>query len=277
VKSPSTRRHADLAIVTVVTEETRAVIKALERNKDHYRSTTGSLSDRIYYEGRLSAKGGGFYSVACTQSLKQGNRPVASAYKHIVTEYEPNLVVLIGIAGAIHKDIDLCDVVFADSVWYYDQRKETPDGTVHRGQVYHIEPRLNAALNAFFVEHGEPATSNASDGSPRKTMKVLKGPIGSGEAVVACREATSRKWLAQANDKILALETEAGGLAEVFEEEQLVRGYKAEGYLIVRGISDHADKQKDDRWRQAAADNAMIALEKLLAMMPAFRAPASQV
>jgi hypothetical protein len=48
--------------------------------------------------------------------------------------------------------------------------------------------------------------------------------------------------------------------------------YRAEGYLVVRGISDHADKEKNDAWRQPAADNAMIALENLLVMVPAFGA-----
>jgi adenosylhomocysteine nucleosidase len=179
----------------------------------------------------------------------------------------------LGIAGAIHKDIDLCDVVFADSIWYYDQRKETPNGTVHRGQNYPIEPQLNTLLNAFFVEHGEPASFDAANGSLRPTMKVVKGPVASGEAVVAYREGPIRQWLSQVNDKILALETEAGGLAEVFEEEQLSRAVRANAYLVVRGISDHADKEKDDRWREPAADNAMIALENFLAMTPALRAP----
>ena len=274
MKNPSKKRHSDIAIITIVTEETRAVIKALEGDRRHYREATGAFSDRLYYEGRLPTKDGGFHSVSCTQSLKQGNRPVASAYDHITSEYTPNLVVLLGIAGAIHKDIDLCDVVFAESVWYYDQRKETQGGTVHRGQGYNIEPRLNVLLNSFFVKHGEPATFHASPGSAQQDTKVLKGPIGSGEAVVAYREAEIRQWLTRLNDKTLALETEAGGLAEVFEEGQLSRGYKAEGYLIVRGISDHADKDKSDAWRQPSADNAMIALGNLLAMVPAFGASA---
>ena len=49
---------------------------------------------------------------------------VTAVYTHITGEYSPRLVVLLGIAGGIHKDIDVCDAMFAESIVYYDSRKE---------------------------------------------------------------------------------------------------------------------------------------------------------
>lgn len=270
MRSPAKKRHADVAVITIVTEETIGIVKRLQSDERYFREGSGALSDRYYYEGRLKAAGGGHHSLVCTQSLKQGNRPVASAYSHITAEYTPNLVVLLGIAGAIHKSIDVCDAMFAESILYYDQRKVTADGTLHRGHGYNLAPWLQKWLNAFFVRHGEPAAFPAVDGSKNQKYRVHKGPLGSGEAVVANRAAEIRQWLTRVNDKTLALETEAGGLAEVFDEEQLKRGYRADGYLVVRGISDHADQEKSDDYRQACVDNAMVAFENLLAVIPPF-------
>lgn len=265
MRSPTQNSKASIAIITFVTEETIAVREGMERYGE-LRDTLGQTTARYFYEGRLPAKDGQFHTVVCTQTTKQGNRPVITAYTHITNEYKPALVVLLGIAGGIHKDINLCDVVFADTIIYYDSRKETDTGTKHRGQAYEIPKWLQPPLNHFFVmHHGEPAFLNASEKSIDKQFRVFKRPIGSGEAVLAGNLVEARKWLTAVNDKTLAVETEAAGCAEVFNEEQLQLGYQARGYLIVRGISDHADHEKDDAWRQVSADNAMIALSNFLA------------
>ena len=264
LKDPAQQYAADIAIITLVTEETRAVLNGLKQHGELH-ETIGKHTVRYFYEGQLPAAKGGFHRVVCTQSTKQGNRPVATAYTHITGEYSPKLVVLLGIAGGIHKAIDVCDAMIADSILYYDNRKETNVGTKHRGQAYEIPRWLLPELNHFFVKYGEPAIFDAAEGSAHTQFRVFKGPIGSGEAVVADQEAEIRKWLTGVNDKTLSVETEAGGLAEVFSEETLRRGYQADGYLVVRGISDHADREKNDAWRQASANNAMIALSHFLA------------
>jgi adenosylhomocysteine nucleosidase len=262
------RKQTDVGIITIVTEEVRAVIGQL-RKQEGYQRRSGSLSTRQYYEGVLPRAGGGYHSVVCTQALDQGSRSIEPAYHDMGAEYSPRLIVLLGIGGGIHKDAGLCDVVFADQVVYYDKRKVTPEEVRRRGEAYKIEAWLKIHTQAFFVEHREPAVLLAADGSPSNTFKVQQGPIGSGEAVVAFHDASERQWLTDYNDKVLALETEAGGVAQAFYEERVRHGYRAEAYLVVRGISDHADADKDDKWRQPAADNAVIALAKLLAGMPA--------
>ena len=56
-----------------------------------------------------------------------------------------------------------------------------------------------------------------------RDFKVLPGPIGSGEAVVANKDAEIRSFLRRFNDKTLALETETGGLAAAFYEAGRLR------------------------------------------------------
>ena len=221
-------------------------------------------------EAKSPRADGGYHRIVCSQAVEQGNRSIIPAYEALATEYAPELVMLLGIGGSIHKDVGLCDVVIGTQVVYYDKRKEKEEGTSRRGESYKIEPGLLPQLNHFFVQHCEPASLPAAEGSPEAKFRLHRGPIGSGEAVVGFRDAEVRRWLTAYNDKTLALETEAGGLAQAFYEQQLRRGYKARGYLVIRGISDHMDAEKSDTWRQPASDNAMSALVELLRNLPPF-------
>ena len=53
------------------------------------------------------------------------------------------------------------------------------------------------------------------DGTTRD-YKIRPGLIGSGEAVIADPNSDIRRYITAFNDKTLAVETEAGGLAEAF-------------------------------------------------------------
>jgi adenosylhomocysteine nucleosidase len=191
------------------------------------------------------------------------------SYQALIEEYNPLLVVLLGIGGSIHNDARTCDVVVADSIWYYDKRAEGVRGTQHRGLSYNVEPWLCNEINRWFNEHGDKPTFPASEGSYSDRFLLAFGPIGTGEAVIKHRDAEERQWLHTANDKVLAVDTEAGGVAYAFWEERLKYGIKTEGYLIFRGVSDHADQNKHDGWRVPAATNAMSALRILLERLPA--------
>lgn len=257
----------DVGIITVVTQETQAVTKALSQyGKVEVRRKRHSYT---CYEGFIPSEIDGIYhSVVCIQQLEQGNRSVITAFEALRDRYAPRLVVLLGIAGAIHKDLDLCDVVICDEVIYYDKRKETEIGTKHRMEHQKIPAWLKDLINVFFVKNGEPAEFPAQAMLPKPNFNVMRGPLGSGEAVLAYRDAEERQWLESVNDKTLALETEAGGLVQAFYESALSERDIPDGFLIIRGISDHADKEKNDLWRSFAADNAMTTLVEFLKELP---------
>jgi hypothetical protein len=174
MRDPAEKPAADIAIITIVTEETIAVLQGLKPHGEA-RKTYGRKTVRYFYEGRLPAANGGVHRVVCTQSTKQGNRPVATAYTHITSEYSPKLVVLLGIAGGIRKDIDVCDAMIADSILYYDNRKVTSAGTRYRGQAYEISRWLLPEVNDFFVRYGEPAEFDAAEGSPNASFASSRG------------------------------------------------------------------------------------------------------
>ena len=253
-------RRADVGIITVLSVETHAVSTAL--------ATAGNLRKQVLedgfrcHEADIDVDGRQLRAVA-TQAADRGQRPMVIAFERLQRYYAPAVVVLVGIAGGIHPAIGLGDVVVVQDVIYYELRKETATRIFRRGQTRPVPSAVRHAVNDFFSSNGEPWRMSIVD--PRgisRRCTVLPGPIGSGEAVVADADSGIRQYIAGFNDKTLALETEAGGLAEAFYE--MAGGSGTSGWLAVRGISDHADAKKNDKYHEIASWHAAVILLRLL-------------
>ncbi|GHC55844.1 5'-methylthioadenosine/S-adenosylhomocysteine nucleosidase family protein [Streptomyces flavofungini] len=245
----------DLGVVTVLSVETRALIAALSR-RGTQRKTVTARRER-FREFRW-ADAGRPVRVAVTQALHPGQLSAGSAVAALRDAYAPRFLALVGIAGAIHPDLRLGDVVVAQEVVHYEPRKVTPEGIRRRGRSHPVAAEVQHAVNDFFTEHDEPwPLPGAGD------HRARRGPIGSGEAVLADTEAAERAYLRQYNEKVLAVETEGAGLAEA------VYAGPAHGapepWLIVRGMSDTAGPDKDDQHHAVAARNAA---EVFCALLP---------
>ncbi|MBA4390128.1 MAG: hypothetical protein C0399_04235 [Syntrophus sp. (in: bacteria)] len=250
----------DVGIITVVTPETRAVLKQLgvEPENDVVRK------GRSFYSGTIETSTGEKLGVVLTQQLQMGNRSAVIAYQAMVKEYNPKILILLGIAGSIATENNLCDVVIADQIIYYENKKETLDKTYRRGESFKIPAKLLPLINKFFIKFNEPAILNASEGSYREKFAVHKAPIGSGESVIANSASEVTKWLKEFNSKVMAIEMEAGGFLQAYYEDDLEETARQIGVLVIRGISDHADHEKDDKWRAPASENAVeVALQLL--------------
>lgn len=100
-------------------------------------------------------------------------------------------------------------------------------------------------------------------GSRNKGFNVHLCPIGTGEAVIGNSLSNIRKWLLSVNDKTGCVETEASGFSAAFS----ATSDKEIDALIIRGISDKADCEKNDNYRQQACDNAVCVLKDLLSII----------
>lgn len=253
----------DIGIITVVAEELAAVTDLFKENKS-YSETRGTQSGRTYYFGKIKDMLGSEINVVSTQAIEQGNRSVISAYNALSEEFNPKIVVLLGIGGSIHKDLNICDVAICDSTFYYDKRAVTEIGTTHRLDSYKINAWTKEFVRRYHYENkSEEPSFISSENSPNPTFKSFFGPIGTGEAVIKYKDAEERIWLLSVNDKTLAVETEAGGVAQQFYEDELNYSRRAKGILVIRGISDKADVEKKNEWRLAASKNAMKVLVEI--------------
>ncbi|WP_409238163.1 hypothetical protein [Streptomyces sp. PA5.6] len=245
----------DVGVVTVLSVETRAVLDELSKWGSHAEART--RQGAVLHEFAREHAGRTVHA-AVTQSLLPGQHSAGSTVEELRREYAPRLIVLVGIAGSIHPDALLGDVVVAQEVIHYEPRKVTPGGVLRRGRGHTVTAGVQHALNSFFTAHGEPWPLPHSPGH-----RALRGPIGSGEAVLADVRADERRYLREYNEKILAVETEGAGLATAVHAS-LGGADAAQAWLVVRGISDAADSAKDDSHHEIAARNAAFVFSSLL-------------
>lgn len=248
------RETCDVGVITILSEEAQAVILALRL---HMTQTAGLL----FYETTASSEDP--IKVAMIQALAPGQRSAMAAYSSLCQHYDPKIVVLVGIGGGISLDIGPGDVVVATRVVYYDLRKQTPSGLQHRGEEREAPAETGRAVNAFFTDHSPADFQVKGLAGGTHSMRMRPGLIGSGDAVIADHGAETLTFLASFNDKILAIDMEAGGLGQACHERS-AETRRLHNWAVIRGISDDAGPGKDDSWHHIASWHAAIALRKML-------------
>ena len=254
---PGPRRRADVAVLTVLTVELRAVVDVLRRHRD-FRTAPLPGGSRLY-EAQVRADGADLRVVA-TQALEPGPQSAAAAYRRLRDAVRPSVVLLVGVAGGIRSDLAVGDVVIGDEIISYDARRETVTAARWRGKSHSTTPALRHRVNEFFLRYGSTIALRRG-----VQVRVFRGPIGSGSAVVTDTGSDIVRFLRRFNEKTLAVETEAGGVGQAFYEE--IGSEPAAGWLTIRGISDLADREKGHGWHQFAADHAAAVMDRLLPML----------
>lgn len=226
----------EVGILTVIPVETAAVREVLDLtlHPDHPSVLVGDRHARV----------------VAMQIGDQGQEAAAVAAAKLATDFQPRFIVLVGIGGGIHKRSRIADVVVATRVVAYDLRKETPQGTQRRTQEFTAPAPACTAVDTLFIERGNPLAM--------LDFVAWHSPVGSGNAVIADRKSRIIKDLRRYNDKIMAVDMESAGLARYCLDNPPV------GWVVVRGISDNADRHKNDDRQAEAARNAAIAARELL-------------
>jgi adenosylhomocysteine nucleosidase len=255
---PRPRPRADIGVLTVLTEEHQAVVSVLEEYPN-YRSEPLVNGSEAHHADVPA--GNGVLRVVAVQTLAPGPRSAAVAFDRLQDAFNPPVVLLVGIAGAIRADLAVGDVVIGEEVIYYDARRETPYGPARRGQTQPMAPVLLHRLNEFSRRYGKSIPE-----PPENPVRLYRGPIGSGDAVITDEGSDIVDFLRRFNEKTLAVETEAGGVGQAFyeriDEERSLRGW-----LTIRGISDLADRHKGHDRHLFAAERAALVMDRLLPLL----------
>lgn len=253
----------DIGILTILPEETNAVIETLDLQEDNF-----IFGNRLYYSGYLQGNNT-VHSVILTQQLEQGGVSIANAYNDMVNKYDPSIIFLVGIAGGITNDVDYCSVVLGKQVIAYDFIKDSTQGIQRRGESYRVNPEILSLYQRF----SQIIIKNPIMAAPKSKTKyihITESNIASGSAVIANNVSEIKKWIHTYNDKTFAVEMEAHGLSAAFYEGDLKDKHPQFGICIIRGISDMADENKNkvNQYRVPAAQNAAIVLKELVKLIP---------
>jgi nucleoside phosphorylase len=255
------KKNANIGILTIVTEEHQAVLSEFRINLDQY----NKIDNRFFYEQDYSINELVSKKIVVLQSSDQGNLSIINAYYTLIKNYDLDYIVLLGIAGSIQEKLKLCDVIIGTNVIYYEKKKELGHEVIQRrGEFFNNSFLLTQILNMFFTKYSEPAIFDSAIDSIYSTFSCVRGPIGSGETIVADPSSKTKEWLKTVSSKTGVVETESAGFSRAWFETNTIPDITVKDIIILRGISDHADYTKDDKWRLPASKNAAIVLKKLL-------------
>lgn len=246
----SVKRAKGIGVVTIKAAESRAVADAFGLT-----AKPDDATGQRFYLGEVEAADGPVLLVAA-RTLEQGQRSIMPTLVNLRRAWNPAVFVIVGVGGAVYEKLSIGDVVVADRVIYYDLRREAADGVHHRGEGRQAPAAITHAMNSFFDDYGEMPSFESAGGQ----FRVFSGPIGSGDAVITDAHSRIRTYLQTVNEKVLAVDTESGGLAQFCHEAPPPRA----DWLVVRGISDHADQKKNEELQPLAAHNAAITLGQLI-------------
>ena len=178
----------------------------------------------------------------------KGNHPSAVIAERAMTEFDPEAVIFVGVAGALWPSVGLGDVVVATHVYAYHGGTSESDAFRTRPRVWEI-PHACDQL-ARHLERHQGWARGLAGGVPR----VRFGPIAAGEVVLDSASSPEAARIRDHYNDALAVEMESAGVAQA---AHLNRSLPA---VVVRGISDRADGTKvhtdGENWQPRAAANA---------------------
>jgi nucleoside phosphorylase len=245
----------DAVILTALSEEASAVLRYVDtkelvqnKSREFHRATVGPQQ----------------VVILCMHQM--GNINAAIVAQQAIGVWNPAHILMTGIAGGVKKPNErlLGDVLIPEQVVGYELGKQTQEGTERRYQVYRpAKPLLEVAKQLTPASWATSIHAPRPDGTTGRTLPQAHfGVILSGEKVV-----TDSSLIGELKEdwvQSIGVEMESIGVALAAYENE-----RAPGFLVVKGISDWADPQKADDWRQYASEaSAAFAIALLRAMAP---------
>jgi nucleoside phosphorylase len=201
--------------------------------------------------------------------IGEGNVAAAVVAERAATYFTPNLVLFVGVAGALKDDLVVGDVVVATRIYAYAGGKATAEEFLARPRSFETAYRLQQRASWLAATHGwSTAGLTRHDGLP---PAVHLKPVAAGEVVLASRDSALFDLLRRHYNDAAAVEMESGGLAQAAQINDSLPT------LTIRGISDTTGPDKTDLdaagWQPRAAYHAASFAAALLAAPAQASAP----
>lgn len=172
-----------------------------------------------------------------------GKVNAAIATTLLIKEYQPDLIINAGIAGAVSAELKTGDVVLSDACVYYDV-----DASVfgyQHGQVPRMPTHYQSILPSFEYQ-GDFA------------LKVFSGRTCTGDSFLTSKDSLNK--INQYFDDIFAVDMEAAAIAQTCHQLSVP-------FLIIKGISDHVDSDSTEDSEKNVELAMSRALEVLMSLL----------
>jgi nucleoside phosphorylase len=227
-----------------------------------FRAYLSNVEELFHPQGTAFCVGdlpGGRRRVALAE-IGEGNNGAAVLTERAISFIRPELLVFVGIAGALMDDIELGDVVVPTRIYLLLSGTVADDGFHRRPRTWQVSHALDQFARHVHRERAWLA------GLPGPPPEVHFRPVLAGELVLDARDTTLARQIREHYNDAAAIEMESAGMAHAAYLNQSLPS------IAVRGISDTAsgDKEETDKagWQQRAARNAAAFAAALLSGFP---------
>lgn len=286
-------KQADYGIITIRDDEFRSVLKRFPPHEF-------IQLERAYNIHNLHTRFGVTTRVAILRCREPGNTEAQNAAHDMISEINPDWIVVVGIAGGVpHDDFTLGDVIVSTRIHDFcveaalqDQSREfdVRGGAVHKAiatvlvNLPALEKELEGWNSDSSIGRGRPRVTIRDDdfyggyewiSKVKKSLKhhfsaklrtraprVLGAPIASSDRLMKDHELL-KLWLGMAR-QIHAIEMESAG---VYHAAQSAKGDRP--IFAIRGISDVVGYKRRAEWTAYACESAAAFAHAFLRLDPA--------
>jgi nucleoside phosphorylase len=250
----------DVVIVTALEKERDAVLRYLDSPQPV--ETKKRIVYKSYLKHEQSSSG---YQVLLLCFGGMGNVRAATAVTQAIDVWNPAAIILTGIMGGVEgSDRLLGDLIVAEQIIGYELGKIKETGTDRRFEALRPAHLLITKVHDFLPKQWalDYRTIPRPDGtSGRVIPNVHFGVVASGEKVIA--DTITIPELQGSWNRLIGVEMEGFGTAQaVYQSDPIPK------MLMVKGICDWADPNKNDEWQTYAADIAAAYIVNFLRSNP---------
>lgn len=239
-------------VITAKDVETKAVIDILSKefNSPAIDFFEKRENDRLITKIQI-IQNNKTHEIYIIKQIRQGNVSSAIAY-NILQLYKPDIIIFVGIAGSLNKEIKIGDVIIPHSIFDTTLKKEKNDELQIRGTIFKIKSRTMNYIELLKRTH-----------SPNKNFNIFCTEMISDNTVIATDDSELLKKVFEFNDKVAGVEMESAGIYDSDYQQQK----QSFGVISIRGISDNANSIKNDSAHVLAATNAAITLYEFICII----------
>ncbi|MEE9926429.1 MAG: hypothetical protein PBV01_24260 [Brucella anthropi] len=206
-----------------------------------------------YHIGEFKRLDGTTGKVVAARAPRMGMPATATLATKMGLQFRPRFMAMIGICAGRKGDTNLGDIVVANPSWDYGSGKhskiDNKDVFEPAPHPFPLTTRVRGLIERYEGESERMMIQRVGfrGNKPDTTPKLHIGPFASGAAVVARAEMMGE--IKSQNRKLLAVDMEAYGIASAATELPQPQP----DFLMLKGVSDFADEEKSDAYREYAA------------------------
>lgn len=240
--------YFDVCVVCALAEEARAFMQiAAQQYGVQFEKVFDKRLELDYYLTCLPNSQGELLTLQVSWLPAYGPIETSLHLKLFLAMFRPRFAAMTGICAASKERAQLGDLIVADCAYFYDSGKFVLDQSgeqvqLHNPDVYHIRTRVK-----YFIKMFEQWKSAVALVEPECHI----GAIASGSAVRADRPFDRIPFPLR---NTLAIDMEGAAFYRTVED------FPGMDALLVKGVSDYADDNKDDssHWRASAVSAAYM-------------------